>query len=476
MSNEPPERMPSPLPAVGELLAGKYEIEHVLGEGGMCVVFAAKHKQLKERVAIKLLRPQFAAQPEVVERFMREGRAAIRIRSDHVVQILDVDVLPAGDPYMVMEHLAGNDLDALLLAHGPSPVEAAVDYILQAAEAIAEAHALGIVHRDLKPANIFLTQRADGSAWVKVLDFGISRMTPQKQEKKKEDDSYSYGEDEDEEDRLTSAGMVMGSPHYMSPEQLRSTRNVDQRTDVWSLGTILHELLAGEPAFDAPGGFGPICARIMDEPPTSLAKLRPDVPPGLIAVILRCLEKQPDARFPSVAELALALANFASPAGRESARLIAGILHGYADRPTGGILVRPSQIPWGSTNSAWVGVPKPKTRRAFDKRMAIAAGVLLLGGLGLATYVYSTYNTRPLPVAAATPKDTASASAKTETDAGRAVEAVATATTPTAMASATPAPLDKHPKWRPPASPSATPSAAASAAPVDPLLLFDERK
>ncbi|MEO6419383.1 MAG: protein kinase, partial [Polyangiaceae bacterium] len=127
--------MPAPLPITGDLFAGKYEIEHTLGEGGMCVVFAAKHRKLEERVAIKVLRPQFAAQPDVVERFMREGRAAIRIRSDHVVQILDVDVLPSGDPYLVMEHLVGNDLDALLLAHGPSPVDSAVDYILQASEA-----------------------------------------------------------------------------------------------------------------------------------------------------------------------------------------------------------------------------------------------------------------------------------------------------------------------------------------------------
>ncbi|MEO6573903.1 MAG: serine/threonine-protein kinase, partial [Polyangiaceae bacterium] len=322
-------------------------------------------------------------------------------------------------------------------------------------EAIAEAHALGIVHRDLKPANIFLTQRADGSAWVKVLDFGISRMTPR-----------GEGNGDDSEDRLTGAGMVMGSPHYMSPEQLRSTRNVDQRSDVWSLGTILHELLSGEPAFDAPGGFTAICARIMDDGPAPLAKLRPDIPAGLITVILRCLEKDPDARFRSVAELALALVNFASPAGRESARLIAGILHGYADKPTGGILVRPSQIPWGSTNSAWVGVPKPKARRGVDKRVAVAA-LLFVGTGALATYVYSANNSPALVVA------TGQAPAKTEVDAGRAVEAVVASSAPAVSVAATPPPRTaRPPRWRPPAAVTS----ASVATPTPQVDLFDERK
>ncbi|MEO6577061.1 MAG: serine/threonine-protein kinase, partial [Polyangiaceae bacterium] len=236
----------------GDVLGGKYEIEHLLGEGGMCVVMAARHLQLEERVAIKFLRPELGDDPEGVERFMREGRTAIRIKNDHVVHIHDVDVLPSGTPYLVMEHLDGSDLDALILAHGPSPIALAVDYILQAGEAIAEAHSLGIVHRDLKPANLFFTRRADGSPWIKVLDFGISKMTRRKESLRQE--------------RLTGGHAVMGSPHYMSPEQLRSTRDVDERTDIWALGTILHELLTGQPAFDGPS-LSAVCAKIMEAQP-----------------------------------------------------------------------------------------------------------------------------------------------------------------------------------------------------------------
>ncbi len=369
--SDAPISKPHALPVEGDVLGGKYEIEHVLGEGGMCVVMAARHLQLEERVAIKLLRPELSDDAEGIERFMREGRTAIRIRNDHVVHVHDVDVLPSGTPYLVMEHLDGNDLDALILAHGPSPVALAVDYILQAGEAIAEAHSLGIVHRDLKPANLFLTRRADGSPWIKVLDFGISKMTRKKEGLRRE--------------RLTGEQAVMGSPNYMSPEQIRSTRDVDHRTDLWALGTILYELLTGVPAFDGPS-LTTVCAKIMESSPTPMITLRSDAPPGLAAIVLRCLEKDANDRFVNMAELAVALADFGSPAGRISAQHIVGILS-EGERPAGGILVHHSDSPWGSTSSAWEAVPKKKARHGAG----LALGALLVASVaGLGAYMHST--------------------------------------------------------------------------------------
>ncbi len=360
------------LPQSGENLAGKYAIEHVVGEGGMCVIFAARHLQLQQRVAIKMLRPDVSHRSEAYERFMREGRAATRIRSEYCVRILDVDVLPSGEPYIVMEHLDGSDFEALILANGPSPVTPAVDYILQASEAIAEAHSLGIVHRDLKPANLFSTRRADGTPWIKVLDFGISKVPPRLSQR---------------ETRLTGGEMVMGSPQYMSPEQLRATRDVDGRTDIWSLGAILHELLSGQPPFVG-DTVTAVCASIIQDEPPRLSTLREDVPAGLDSVVRRCLAKDRDQRFATMAELAEALAEFASPAGRASVQRIVGILSSVADSPPGGALVRPSdETAWGSTDRSWrTGT---RARRGVLNRLAMATAtlaVLAVAGFAGASY------------------------------------------------------------------------------------------
>ncbi|MEO8701293.1 MAG: serine/threonine-protein kinase [Kofleriaceae bacterium] len=279
----------------GDMVAGKYRLEHEIGSGGMGVVFAAQHVQLDQRVALKFLFVEAAQNAEIVERFKREARAAVKIQSEHVARVMDIGVLAeSGTPYIVMEYLEGDDLENVVKASGPLPIHDAVRYLLQACEALAEVHALGVVHRDIKPANLFLAARADGSSIVKLLDFGISKAAP----------AWT-----DANDSLTNTAAVIGSPRYMSPEQLRSSRDVDMRSDVWALGVTLFELLGGTSPF-ARGTMPEVCASILKDEPLSLAGLRPGIPAELEGVIRRCLSKSADGRYRNVAELAMALRPF----------------------------------------------------------------------------------------------------------------------------------------------------------------------
>jgi WD40 repeat protein/serine/threonine protein kinase len=279
----------------GDLLAGKYRLEQVLGTGGMGVVMAATHLHLGRMVAVKFMLPDKASDAESVERFAREARATVRLKSEHVTRILDVGTLDNGSPYLVMEYLEGTDLATIVRCDGPLPVAVAADYIIQALDALGEAHAMGIVHRDLKPSNLFITRRADGSAWLKVLDFGISKLA-------------SHGGDAS----LTGTHSIIGSPAYMSPENLWSSKLVDVRSDIWSLGIILYELVSGRAPFSAPA-FSTLVLKVALEPLPSLSGPEP-IPAGFAAIVRRCLEKDPSRRFESAAELAAALEPFA-PAG-----------------------------------------------------------------------------------------------------------------------------------------------------------------
>jgi serine/threonine-protein kinase len=290
------------VPRVGAVIAGKYRIEKKLGEGGMGVVVAASHMQLGGKVALKFLVPGGENREDAIVRLLREAQSVVRIKSEHVAKVLDVGTLDNGDPYIVMELLEGSDLNKLLHKNGPLAVHDAVEYTLQAAEAVAEAHAVGIIHRDLKPANVFLTYRADGSPFVKVLDFGIAKSLVPK---------------EAGEVSLTVGGDVLGSPLYMSPEQIRNPKGVDPRADVWSLGAIIYKLLTGRAAFEADNPSASLAMIIADDP-MPLRSVRPDVPAELDAVVRRCLEKRLDLRYQSVDELACALLPFApqKPRGR----------------------------------------------------------------------------------------------------------------------------------------------------------------
>src|SRR5580698_8121411 len=203
----------------GDILAGQYRVERVLGIGGMGVVVAAHHIQLDEKVALKFLLPDALGDADAVSRFAREARAAVKIKSEHVARVIDVGELANGAPYMVMEYLEGSDLAGKLASSGPMALDQAVSFVLQACEALAEAHVLGIVHRDLKPANLFLANRPSGPPVVKVLDFGISKSMG----------GESSGQ-------LTSTATIIGSPMFMSPEQLLSSKDVTPRSDIWSLG------------------------------------------------------------------------------------------------------------------------------------------------------------------------------------------------------------------------------------------------
>ncbi len=298
----------------GEIIAGKYEIERVLASGGMGVVVLANHQTLRRRVAIKFLLTELMhapIKPEAVARFVREGQAAGRLHGENVARVIDVDTMADGRPYMVMEYLEGMDLGVYLANQGRLPVSEAADYVLQACVAMAEAHLAGIVHRDLKPSNLFLTRRPDGSPLVKVLDFGISKLYADPGGGKPV--------------HHTQTALTMGSPAYMAPEQAASAKHVDARADIWSLGVILYELTAGRVPLDVSGGMASMVAQLICEEPLPLSEAAPDLPADFCAMVHGCLRKEPDERYQRVAELAMALAPFASVRGRVTVASIRAI-------------------------------------------------------------------------------------------------------------------------------------------------------
>ncbi|HVH43064.1 MAG TPA: serine/threonine-protein kinase, partial [Labilithrix sp.] len=398
---------PTPLPvSEGELLAGKYRVERLIGEGGMGLVLAARHEALGTSVAIKLLRSTALGNTDVVGRFLREARAAVSLRSEHVARVFDVGNLEDGRPYIVMERLEGKDLGDVI-DEGPAiTVHDAVDYVLQACEAIAEAHAAGIIHRDLKPKNLFLTRAVHGRPLVKVLDFGISKLVPRGQP---------------EEMQLTKTAEVIGSPSYMSPEQLRSSRNVDARTDIWALGVILYELLTGRLPFNAETVTELVLVVVTEREP-AIRSSRPDVPEGLEAIVTRCLQKQPEHRFQSVLELVQALEPYArgvSSTATDRVRAVASAGRGpVSGTPSTGAAPVLSSLPpssrvnvHGGTSVAWGETqsladaqarPAPPTQARTGRVAALAIGAFVIGGAVLAGSVYlvKRSDARPPPVAA----------------------------------------------------------------------------
>jgi serine/threonine-protein kinase len=446
----------------GEVLAGKYRVDRVLGAGAMGIVVSAHHVQLDDEVAIKFLLPGALPNAQAVERFSREARAAVKIKSEHVVRVLDVGTLDSGSPYMVMEYLNGKDLAAWLSERNVvPPIEQAVDFLLQASEAIAEAHTLGIVHRDLKPANLFVVQRPDGGYTIKVLDFGISKLL-----------GKTTGSD------MTQTSVVMGSPFYMSPEQLRSTRDVDHRSDIWALGVILYELVAGGPPFE--GDTMPeLVHRTVSEPPAPLRDVRPDAPPGIEDVILKCLEKDPANRYQSVAAMAAALVRFGPERSKLDVQRISGISQLAAATMPSSPAFSTAPAPSQSHSAKAESAPSWSLTQAGSKgrtALGVATGAvaLLLAGW-LLWPGSSTPGTTPTAEPPTSPKESAKTetAAKTATPTPPEVPNIATAAAPPSavpiLPSANPeeprdAPSSKHAK-RPPVPVVAAPAKSAAPAP-----------
>jgi serine/threonine-protein kinase len=340
----------------------------------MGVVIAAQHLQLDEPVAIKFLLPEVMTDAVSVARFLREARASIKIKSEHVVRIMDVGTLETGEPFMVMEYLQGSDLAAVLTQSGPLPAQHACDFVVQACEALADAHALGIVHRDLKPSNLFLSSRNDGSSIVKILDFGISKVTA--------------GSAAEGAVNMTRTATMMGTPLYMSPEQMSSARDADMRSDIWSMGAILYELLAGAPPFNGKS-LPELCLRILQHEPAPLGSVRQDVPRALEAVVRRCLQKDAASRFQNVGELATALAEFCSRDTRPIVQRISRVMSAAGFAGAGPALPRAEApagppdartTPGASTAAAW---GRTASGRRGGKTLAVSLAVLVLGMLAV---------------------------------------------------------------------------------------------
>jgi len=469
--------------APGEIIGGKYEIIGLIGTGGMGYVVSAMHVELGEMVALKFLRQEALANGELVGRFAREAQAAVKIKSEYVARVFDVGTLPDGIPFIVMEHLEGKDLADVLREKGPLPIRVAVEYVMQACEALASAHSNGIVHRDIKPENLFLARQAQGMEIIKILDFGISKVA-------------LASVRPSNPRQFVRTELPMGSPVYMSPEQIRASAEVDSRTDIWSLGCVLFEVLTGHTAFEAPT-LMQLGAAILEQEPRRLRDFLPDAPPELEAVVLRCLEKDVKKRFQSVAELAVALYPFAPRRARISAERCSYLL---GSAPNAGVLDLSSVAPPpnGEAAKAARGLTDTSASLTFTdvramqrgrrvKLMLATVAVLSIAGAGFAVWKTDAVAPEAEPAARAepppkeappvaapkvaappvrsstpTPTQLAAASAEPELPEEKPAPS-ASAPAPKAKAASAPAPQRAKPKParpRPPARPAPSPRAS----------------
>ena len=411
----------------GDVLAGRYRVERVLAMGGMGVVVAARHVQLNQRVAVKVLTHN-AESSQANARFLTEAKASALLRSDHVVHVSDVGTLDNGKPFMVMELLDGEDLSQVLENEGKLPIEQAVDYVLQACEGLAEAHAARIVHRDLKPGNLFRVRKKDGSELIKVLDFGVSKALSQ---------------DVRAEGTVTTTDAVFGSPLYMSPEQMTSATKADERSDIWSLGVVLYELLTRRMPFDAESMAG-LAVRIATDPPDRLLSVLPDAPPALEAVIMKCLEKKPEARYQDIAELASDLEPF-SPASRARVERVQRLVFGTTNPPRSvpsapslrKLLANGAET-LGPVDTGEPSAPKMRVAEKPKRTLPIAIGIgVVAAAIGVGIFVkvngHATQAAadRPPPIPSETVKAQPTASSA-PTEPTAATNVVPTATTATA--------------------------------------------
>ncbi|HEX5099776.1 MAG TPA: protein kinase [Polyangiaceae bacterium] len=455
----------------GEIIADKYEFVGLLGSGGVAYVVSALHLELGEMVALKFLRPESLQYEDVVARFASEARAVARIKSEHVAHVYDVGTLPDGAPFIVMEYLEGKDLADILAEHRRLPIQVAVDYVLQACEALACAHAGGIVHRDIKPENLFLSRHAGSAEVIKVLDFGISKSA-----------MAAVGAN----GRKSAKTMLpMGTPGYMSPEQIRACGTVDARTDIWALGCVLSELITGVTAFDAPTQVQ-LGALILEREPVPLRSLMPEAPAELEAIVARCLMKDPGERFEDVAELAVALYPFGPRRSRISAERCNQVLRGQGALLEVQSVPPPSgntSVPASSTGAVVSHVPvalasvdpfrtsapatlsaiepaRPKRRPGFVAGAAVAVAVL--AGAALAVNAAGRGGaSQPGAVAAASPVPVTTSHAQPPSGTTAAVQAPTNAGKSTTSPAAPPAATSE-----PEPTASATGTTRESASPV----------
>ncbi len=366
-------------PPVGAVIASKYRIDRLIGRGGMGVVMLARHLRLDEDVALKFLTPEAMKKPDVVARFEREARALVKLKNEHVTRVLDVEVADNGTPFIVMEYLEGQTLAGLVRGGSSLPLELAVDYMLQACEAVAEAHALGIVHRDLKPGNLFLTTGTDGSEVVKVLDFGVSKLGTL------------------DSDTLPDA--VVGSPPYMSPEQLRSSKDVDARTDIWSLGVVLFEITTGRMPFAADNLHEHYTKLMLEDPPLP-SEVRSDLPRTLDAISAKCLAREPKDRYANVGELAADLAKLATHADARARaeRAMRTLTVNRTQRTS-----RPSLPPALSSGGSAVSILTTARRARRASRWMLALGSLVMISVATFVVIHARHAAIPSPSLSPTP-------------------------------------------------------------------------
>jgi serine/threonine-protein kinase len=416
-----PQDMAAPLD-VGDVVAGRYEIDGVAGEGGMAIVFSARHLHLNERYAVKVMRRGFAANPNLVSRFLQEARSAAQLKSDHVCRVFDVGIHD-GVPFMVMELLRGEDLRSVLERGDLLSVEESVEFVIQACEALTEAHGLSLVHRDIKPENLFLTVGRDGWRSVKLLDFGISKLVDS------EFVSTTLRRHLDTKD-------LLGTPHYMAPECIRSSRDASSLSDVWSLGVVLYELLCGLLPFHGET-VTEISASVLETEPEPLAATRPDLPTSLVEIVQWCLAKQPELRVSSAAELATQLVPFAP----RRSRAIVERTQSRA-RARGELLdLPPSQFPPPLEASQPVPLPVPSTPTVAEAPAPRGMGLGAMLGLAIAGFAAAAgttywFVTRPEPPTraaadtAATPTGARTSEARETTQAGASPVGTATEAPP----------------------------------------------
>jgi eukaryotic-like serine/threonine-protein kinase len=379
---EPPDERPAGAkdPYIGTTFDHRYKIQQLLGEGGMGFVYLARHKVIDKKVAVKVLRSEMAKDREILDRFLQEAKAASSIGNAHIIDISDFGDLPDGSTYFVMEYLEGQSLSQLIDSEVGLSVERICHIARQMADGLAAAHERGIIHRDLKPDNVFLIHRGSDLDFVKILDFGIAKVTGSASDTK-----------------LTKAGAVFGTPHYMSPEQAAGAP-IDHRADIYALGVMLYELTSGQLPFNADNFMG-ILTQHMYKAPVPIRALvpSPDCPPSLEAVILKCLSKKQEARYQSMEELSADLQRIES----------GGVPHAVAEMMarSGGFNVPADYF---NQTSAIVPATPPVAQKKWPRLVWIAGAT---AAVGLVTTILVVSNI----VAGSTPPKTAQSAAPRET-------------------------------------------------------------